>query len=133
MSHEVQTMRKTVIQEIVTLLRAIDNCRADNNGEWLQRHNDQLTRIVRNALPSGSGFDNGTTLVRDEDSTYDKIVFKTAFHHMDKNGMYAGWTEHMVIVKPAFDGLDIRVTGRDRNEIKAYIAETFDSALTAPA
>jgi hypothetical protein len=32
-------------------------------------------------------------------------------------------------VTPIFGGFDIRVTGRNRNDIKDYIAETFDSAL----
>jgi hypothetical protein len=92
----------------------------------------ELEALIRDRMPGGSGFDNGTTL--DDDATRtDKLVFRTAFHHMDESGGYDGWTEHTVIVTPAFGGFDIRVTGRNRNDIKAYIADTFHHALSAPA
>jgi len=34
-----------------------------------------------------------------------------------------------VTVTPAFRGINIRVSGRDRNDIKDYIYESFDMAL----
>jgi hypothetical protein len=47
---------------------------------------------------------------------------------MDEHGCYDGWTHHKVIVKASlWAGIDIRVTGRDRNQIKEYIAEQFNS------
>jgi hypothetical protein len=49
---------------------------------------------------------------------------------MDKTGMYDGWTNHSLIVKPSFDGLNIRVTGRNKNYIKEYLADLFYEALT---
>ena len=79
------------------------------------------------ALPSGSGFDSGSKL--DESSTPNKLVFSTAFHHMDEAGYYDGWTEHKVIVTPTFGGIDVRVTGKNRNQIKEYISEVFYSLL----
>ena len=89
---------------------------------------EEAHRLVREYMPSGSGFDAGTELVIDvcDAST---LVFKTAFHHMDEQGSYDGWTEHKVLVTAEFDGFDIYVGGRDRNQIKDYIADTFHYAL----
>ena len=89
---------------------------------------EEAYRLVREYMPSGSGFDAGTELVIDvcDDST---LVFKTAFHHMDEHGGYDGWTEHKVKVTAEFGGFDIYVGGRDRNQIKDYIADTFYYAL----
>ena len=83
-------------------------------------------------LPSGSGFDNGTTLNVDK-STSQKLVFETAFHHMDEHGYYTKWTDHTVTVRPAFQGLDIRVSGRNHNGIKEYIEGCFDHCLEETA
>ena len=73
--------------------------------------------------PSGSGFDSGTELVT---GSMNKLVFKTAFHHMDEMGGYDGWTEHKVTVTGSllFD-YNIKISGRDRNNIKEYMTEVF--------
>lgn len=85
---------------------------------------------VRHQLPSGSGFDSGTELDWNR-STEDKLVFTTAFHHMNDSGMYDGWTRHNVTVTPSFHhGCNITVSGQNRNDIKDYIAEIFHFALT---
>ena len=89
---------------------------------------EEAHRLVREYMPSGSGFDAGTELVIDvcDAST---LVFKTAFHHMDEHGGYDGWSEHKVKVTAEFGGFDIYVGGRDRDGIKEYIGETFCYAL----
>jgi hypothetical protein len=91
---------------------------------------DTIERLVKEHMPSGSGFDSGTVLVLDESTDY-KLVFGTSFHHMNEHGSYTKWTEHRVIVSPslAFD-FDLTVTGRDHNGIKDYIHEVFHHALT---
>jgi hypothetical protein len=48
---------------------------------------------------------------------------------MNDTGYYDGWTEHTVTVTPSFSGINIRVSGRNRNDIKDYIHETFSYAL----
>ncbi len=68
---------------------------------------------------------------RSEMSSGELLEFKTAFHHMDENGCYDGWTEHTVTVTPSLiHEFTVKVSGRDRNEIKSYIAETFQHALS---
>jgi len=84
--------------------------------------------LLEKYLPSGSGFDNGTTLNVDK-STSQKLVFEAAFHHMNEHGHYTRWTDHTVTVRPAFQGLDIRVSGRNHNDIKEYIGDCFDHCL----
>lgn len=81
-------------------------------------------------LPRGSGFDSGSQFLWDE-STSEKLIFKTAFHHMNDCGMYDGWTEHLVTVTPSLlFGYKIAVSGRNRNDIKDYIAECFELVLS---
>lgn len=109
-------------------LSAIRNCKASGNAEWEHRHGEALSAMVE-LLPSGGGIDNGTKLDVDA-CTETKIVLSCGFHHMNDHGYYDGWTEHTIIVTPSFDGIDIRVTGRDRNQIKDYLAETYHYALT---
>jgi hypothetical protein len=49
---------------------------------------------------------------------------------MNDSGYYDGWTEHVVTVTPSFiGGFNIRVSGRNRNDIKGYIAESFHHIL----
>lgn len=118
------TIAATISEKIV----AIENCNKSDNVQWLDNHTDALHRILKGA-PSGSGFDAGTTL--DDDSFRDKLIFSTSFHHMNDVGYYVGWTEHKVVVTPSFTGINIKVTGKDRNGIKCYIADTFYDWLTS--
>jgi hypothetical protein len=96
--------------------------------EWLDKHQATLEELMA-AAPSGSGFDSGTKL--DDSSTPDKLIFTTEFHHMNQGGFYDGWTSHSIVVKPSFEfGEIIDIKGRDRNQIKDYIADVFQSFLT---
>lgn len=119
---------RTLAQHLASAIEARANCEKSGNQEWLIRHGDNIETLARNFLPSGSGVDCGTK-VDFTRSTGDKLVFLTSFHHMNDVGMYDGWTEHTVTVKPAFQGFNISISGRDRNQIKDYLVETFDCAL----
>lgn len=121
-------MSSLLYQRLATLLGACENCRKSGNQEWLDKHTGHLDQLVRDHLPGGSGFDSGTRL--DDQSTSERLVFNTSFHHMHESGMYDGWTDHTVVVRPSLPfGFTLRVTGRDRNNIKDYIGEMFDQAL----
>ena len=97
--------------------------------EWPKRHKDRILAIVKEHMPSGSGFDSGTSFDFDK-SKADKMVFNTYFHHMNDGGYYDGWTEHSVIVTPAFRGYHLRVTGKNKNDIKDCIGDVFYNALS---
>jgi hypothetical protein len=69
----------------------------------------------------------------DPSSNSERIIIKTAFHHMIE-GMYDGWTHHVITVRPSFNG-GIRVTvgGKDRAGIKQYLGDLFWEALQEKA
>lgn len=116
-------------QEIARRLVAMENCRKSGNVEWLQNHGAAISHYVAEHFPHGSGFDGGVTFDFD-DSTPDRLIFLTAFHHMNESGMYDGWTEHKLTVRPSLAfGYDLRIGGRDRDGIKEYIAECFAACL----
>lgn len=123
------TTRRPLYQALATKVMARMNCANGKNPEWFQRHKDAVDYMVEECMPHGGGFDCGTTLDWDK-STGDKLVFKCAFHHMNDGGMYDGWSHHDVIVRPSLAfGFDLKITGRDRRDIKDYIADTFHHAL----
>jgi hypothetical protein len=95
--------------------------------EWFDRWTDYIDSLMEQ-MPSGSGFDSGTKINLGA-SHAEKLVFTTSFHHMNDCGMYDGWTDHTVTVTPSFSGFILRVSGRNRNDIKEYIGDTFHEAL----
>lgn len=118
---------------IARLVQAREHCAERDNMEWHNKHTETILGMLENDAPSGSGFDNGTSLDLVM-STPEKLVFHTSFHHMNDGGMYDGWTEHSVIVRASLAfGIDVRVTGRDRGGIKDYIGDVFHAWLTAEA
>lgn len=115
-------------QRIAQTLLAISNCERSGNTVWLEHHRETLASLCDKYLPSGSGFDAGCKLM--PESTPNRLVFSAEFHHMDDGGFYDGWTEHQVIVSAdlCFD-YSLRVTGRDKRQIKDYIGDTFHGVM----
>ena len=108
----------TLASKIASTLIAIENCQRDGK-----------LHALEDSLPSGSGIDGGTKI--DKSSKPDRLILTMSFHHMDETGTYDGWTEHAIIVKPSLAfGVDIKITGRDKNGIKEYLAEVYQDALT---
>lgn len=121
---------KTLIQHIASMVQARINCAKSGNSDWHAKHTERLNTLAREFLPSGSGFDNGSSIYLDS-CTPSKIVLATSFHHMNEGGYYDGWTDHTINIVPSFDGFEIAsISGRDRNDIKDHIAEVFGHALS---
>lgn len=120
---------RTLAHHIASTIQARKNCQASGNAEWLDKHDDMLRWIEKNLLPSGSGIDRGTK-IDDDASRFDHVVLTFSFHHMDENGYYCGWSDYKCVITPAFDGIDCRIVGRDRNMIKDYLGETFGYTLS---
>lgn len=119
-----------VYQQLSTLIQAIANCEARDNQEWLDNHRERLQTIVKEYFPSGSGINSGCVLNLDQ-STPNKLVIETTFHHMDENGSYYGWTNHSIIVKPDLaNGIVLTVHGNNRNDIKSYLYDLFRDCLS---
>ena len=97
--------------------------------EWFHQHTEEIERLVKTYMPSGSGFNSGTRIDL-ERSTDRKLVFHTGFHHMDEGGGYSHWTDHDVIVTASLlFGVDIHVTGPNDNDIRDYVSTVFHDAL----
>ena len=125
-------MNKTKIYEnIARLVSARKHCVEIENDEWIDKHEDAILEIVENELPSGSGFDSGTTIDL-EKSTDDKLVFNTSYHFMDENGSYNGWEDYKIIVTPSLSfSFNVKVIGKNMQLIKDYIADVFFDCLWA--
>lgn len=93
------------------------------NEEWSVVMEEKIDAIMKSA-PSGSGIDRGTRIIAEKCSR-EKLVFAVSFHHMDENGYYDGWTEHQVIVTHDLIGFNIRITGKNRNDIKEYLTDVY--------
>lgn len=126
----------TMIQNIKPLWQFIAEANAarincENQGNaFSQVWADRLETVARDMLPAGSGFDSGTRVDLDA-SKPGRVVLNTAFHHMNPGGFYDGWTYHNIVLTPAFGFPIVRITGRDRNGIKDYLAEVFAASLAA--
>ena len=115
--------------KLAQLIDAYSRCIETGNIEWRDRHEERIESLVKEHMPSGSGFDSGTYLDFDK-STGENLVFNTSFRHTNDSGMYDGWTDHEVIVTPSLMfGYSLRVTGKDKNGIKDYICECFHYSL----
>jgi hypothetical protein len=115
-----------VAAKIAELVLWNERCKKSGNTEWECITRGKL-KAVMDTAPRGSGFDNGTTLDRADDA---RLIFNTSFHHMDEHGGYCGWSEHSVVVKIRFSGLNIHVSGQNKRGIKEYIHEVFDMWLS---
>lgn len=125
---------KKVYQQLASAMDALKRCESpsanESQREWRDKWGEQIMQIVGDFLPHGSGIDNGVTFDFDL-STGEKLVLHTSYHHMNDGGYYDGWTEHTITVRPSLCfGINISISGRNRNEIKDYLTETFEYALT---
>lgn len=106
------------------------------NCEWLKTVNENYldlceSRInkLESLLPSGSGIDCGCKIDR-EKSGLKKVIINLSFHHMNNGGYYDGWTEHKIVITPNLSEYpDIKITGRNRDEIKGYLYDIFSDCL----
>jgi hypothetical protein len=119
--------KSPLYKRLSSTLVALRNCEANGNSEWAEKHAERIKKMMNHA-PHGGGFDSGTTLDMDV-SGERRLVFNTAYHHMSEHGYYTGWTEHTVKVTPSFAGFDLKISGRNRNDIKEFIADSFEIFL----
>ncbi len=75
---------KKLYKELSNLTVARLNSIESNNHEWIDRHESAIEEIVKNSLPCGSGFDNGTTFDF-EKSNRDFIFFAKRIRFFSQN------------------------------------------------
>jgi hypothetical protein len=124
--------RSNVLYKLLaSSIDARKRCKEVGNGEWFERHSESIRQLIQDFLPSGSGWDSGTKI--DLDASHgDKLVLFGSFHHIHgESGMYDGWTEHTVTVTPSLiHNFHLRISGRNRNEIKEYLYDIFRDDLS---
>lgn len=122
-------MEKISLKKFARVFVALLNCIKSKNDEWKVKHSSTIDELCKN-LPHGSGLDAGCSFDF-ENSKPDKLIFLTSFHHLDENGMYSGWTYHKIIIVPSLAfGYEIKITGKDRNQIKDYLGQLFAEIFT---
>lgn len=99
-----------------------------SDAKWADIMRGKIYNIMKGA-PSGSGIDNGTAFIPGE-CNKKQLVFYVEYHHMDEYGGYDGWSYHRVIVTHDLTGLNIRITGKNRNGIKDYLSDLYYQWLT---
>lgn len=118
-------MERRVYQQMASLIDAYHRCVKTGNKEWKANHAESLRKMVNDYLPSGSGVE-----LELDASTGEKIVLALRFHHMNEDGYYDGWTDHVVTVRPSLQhGFVLAISGRDRNNIKEYLYGLLQSCL----
>ena len=122
----------SLLQAFVQALGAWRRCKGGQGTPGCEERWDDYIYLLERKLPHGSGLDAKVEFVREKCNSR-RVVITADFHHMDSNGYYAGWTDHEIIVTATHDGPDIRVTGRNRNGIKDYLAKIFYYALQQKA
>lgn len=124
-------MEKKLYSRISNLIQARKNCEKTENEIWFDNHTEELEKIEKQFLPSGSGFDSGTK-IDIENSSRNKIILSTSFHAMDENGFYDGWYDFKITIKPdLLFGFTLSIQGKDyrKNPLKSYIFEIFSDIL----
>ena len=118
-----------VYRALADCILAMENCERSANHEWYAKHREIAERIVADHLPHGSGIDSGPELDI-EASSSEKIVLNLSYHHMNDVGVYDGYTDHTITIRPSLAlGFTLKVSGRDRRQIKDYLGDAFDCAL----
>lgn len=130
MKNPVSVNPQPVYQALATALDALRRCEKTPNHEWTPKWEERIEQLVKDCMPSGSGIDCGTKLDLNA-SDSDTLVFDVDYHHMNDGGYYDGWTHHRVIVTPSLMfGFELRITGKDRRNIKEYLHEVYECALS---
>ena len=113
---------KKVYQILSSALQARENCVKSGNAEWKVKHEATIASMC-DRLPHGSGVDSGTKLDMDR-SNGRKLVFQMDFHHMTE-GSYSGWSEHTVMVIPAFEDRDQNLRQGSRSDQGSFARDSL--------
>lgn len=83
--------------------------------------------MLQKLLPIGNGIEKECVILLK--STEKRIVIDTTYRHQI-NPLEIRWTDHQIVITPSFEGeINIRVTGKNVDNIKEYLHEVFREAL----
>lgn len=119
-------MKRTIMQALANVSIVLNN---PNAAQTAVDYQSQVLDALVKLAPSGGGFDKGTEFISVRSNSR-RLVFRTAFHHMDSNGFYTVWTDHTVVVVPdLLYGFTLTISGKDIDAIKAVIHDAFNEYL----
>lgn len=85
--------------------------------------------MLQELLPIGNGINYGCVISLKK-STEKRIVIYTAYWHPNDSYETSRWTHHQIVITPSFEReINIRVTGKNVDNIKEYLQEVFREAL----
>jgi len=127
---------KTLVQLLAEAYAARNSCWRLFGSAGFNRWEDRIERAER-LLPSGGGFDSGTTCDGLQSVVgAERLVFRTSYHHMAATGHYTGWSEWLITVTPDWSGVTVRVwlqsetcEEHDLEGTEEYIGDTFAHVL----
>jgi len=100
--------------------------RVASQKNWAKRSKE--LSLLQELLPNGNGIrgQEGLAVILLE-STEKRIVIGTIYWHPKDR---YGWTAHQVVITPSFEGeINIRITGKNENNVKKYLHDIFREAL----
>jgi hypothetical protein len=106
--------------------------RVASQKNWAKRTKELA--LLKELLPNGDGIRRQLDCEILLKSTEKRIVIGTTYWHPNDSyetsrGTGQG-TVHQIIIKPSFEGeIAIRVTGKNVNNVKEYLHDTFREAL----
>lgn len=122
-------MKQTVIQRLAVLADRVNNLQQISHESLCDAENE-LDEFVRTYLPSGNGFDRGTSI---KSYSNNEIILEAPYHLMNDNGVYVGWIDFIIEVKARFIDIKLTVTPdvKDEYYVTDYVADTmYDAMMT---
>lgn len=120
-------------QVLASRINAMQNCQKASNGEWLDKHEEAIKKLVEDNFPHGSGIDGGYGEFDYGRCTDKKLVFHSEYHYMNENGYYDGWYDFKVIVEASLMfgfNVDVKIGRRMKNYgVDEYLCEIYGEAL----
>ena len=94
-------------------------------GKMVVDYNVNLNARVRVKLNR-----RGIEILQEKCDELNKLFNSSYKPNVDENGYYDGWTEHEVIIIPSLRyGFNVKVTGKNKNDIKEYIRHVFNNIV----
>jgi hypothetical protein len=114
----------------VTIMKLYQKiARVASQKNWAKRSKE--LSLLQELLPNGNGIrgQEGLAVILLE-STEKRIVIETTYWHPNDSYETSRCTAHQVVITPSFEGeINIRITGKNENNVKKYLHDIFREAL----
>jgi hypothetical protein len=116
-----------VYEKMASLLAEYNKYIGENEQKRMLRR--AIEEFVAEYMPKGGGWKDGTSIDLTE-SNDSEIVLRGTYYHVISYGNYGAPTEHKILIDASLSrGFKVKVTGRDKNDVKDELYERFVGAL----